>query len=444
MHISNETGTHGRPDPSEGRHPSHGEVPADGGLQALAQFREEAQQGEQKKSPVKDEEYALPEFDELISESPVTQDLNEDARREAIEMAEELDFDDPVNVMNYGLEEQQAASEVTRKFIQDVRATDLKKVGTYLTDANRAMQELNFGDMKPTGFEALLRKVLPKRATDAIDRFSDKHQQVSDVLDEQSVACGQEREKLLEARTQAQEKVDENAELYKTMSKMIAAAELRHAREKKEVELFKKKNAGTRDQDVLRQMELRDKTLTLQARHINSMKAFRTEMNNSTRTFQEQIDHIDLQIQNINDQQTFNRIVWDNTALMIMIDAKTADSVKAVKYNRETVQRLLEDRADNVEGTCQAIRNEAQAGVVDVAVMEAVTLKNLKLIKDRIEGYKAIREAMEKGDRAYERMEKFLDLSKQMAVAVTSDDEAALEKLMSEADSSLKTPRQES
>lgn len=399
-----------------------------GAARQVAHADEKAVDEKRERTPESDDGMQMPPLEELVAESGVAQDLNEKARREAFEIAKRLKFGDPLTAMNFGLEEQEAASRVTKKFIDDVRMTDLEAVAHHATEGNRVMEQLEFGNLKPGFWEGVARKVLPGRASKVVEDFISKHQALSEVLDERSRAYAEEKLKLEEARKKADAKKVENEKIYDELSKKVAAAEFAHAADKKRVEEFKHENESTRDPALLRRIQEMDKMLTLQARRINTLKASRTEINNATATFSEQIDAIDLQIQMINDQQYFNRLVWENTALMAMIDAKTRGSVQAVKYNRETIEKLLSERSDSVAETVQRILEEAHAGVVDVGVLEAVTLKNIQMNAARIKGYHDIREKMKRTGEVMEELDRELKAAQELSAAASTEDlDAVLE-----------------
>jgi hypothetical protein len=107
---------------------------------------------------------------------------------------------------------------------------------------------------------------------------------------------------------------------------------------------------------------------------------------------------------------------------MAMIDAKTKGSVQAVKYNRETIERLLTERSDSVADTVRRIIDEAHAGVVDVAVLEGVTLKNIQMNAERIKGYHDIREKMKKTGEVMEQLDRELKAAQELSAAASQED----------------------
>jgi uncharacterized protein YaaN involved in tellurite resistance len=407
-------------------HPeSDAPTPQSGGSAEAYEEQTVSAKTEKKKSD--SDEFEMPELEDLLDEAPTAQNLSAEDQELAHQLAESIDTDNPIAIMNFGLEDQEQASSVTRKFLEHVRATDLDSFAEFATQGNTIMKELDFGDLKPNMAQRVINSILPGRAGKMVEEFFAKHQQLSEILDERNQAYADEKLKLEEARTQAATQIEESVHVYQNTSKKVGALELAYAIEKRKVKKFKADNKDTQDPEKLRQMTRMDKGLTLQARRLNTLKAGKTEINNATRTFQEQVDAIDLQIENINDQKYFNELVWNNTALMLLIDQKTKGSVNAVKFTRKTLEKLLEDRADSVADTVLEILEEAKAGVVDVSVLEAVTMKNIEMNLARVKGYHSIREKMAATGEVMQNLERELNKARELAAASTSEELDALE-----------------
>jgi hypothetical protein len=134
-----------------------------------------------------------------------------------------------------------------------------------------------------------------------------------------------------------------------------------------------------------------------------------------------------VQVQLINDQQYFNQLVWNGTALMAIIDAKTRGSVEAIQYNRKLVEEMMKQRTEDVAETIKRILQEGEEGVANVEVFQVVTLKNIEMNAQRIKGYHNIREKMAMTKRMMEEMDEALKASKGLSAAQTDED---IEKVM--------------
>jgi hypothetical protein len=367
--------------------------------------------------------FQMPTLEKLVEGTSVAKGLKKRGKAEAYALAKELTDKSSLDLMNVGLAEQEAATEVTKKFIEDVKITDLEKFAQFATDGNKVMEQLNFGGLK----QAWYKKFLPGRASKAVDGFINQQQSLSEVLDQRNRAYAEEKLQLEEARRRAEAKKKDNEENYDKMSQKIGALEILYEAEKERVKQFKETHQDSSDPAVQRRMTEMDKKLALLSRHVNTQVAARTEINNQIATFQEQIDAIDVQVQLINDQQYFTQLVWNGTALMAIIDAKTRGSVEAIKYNRELVENMMRQRTEDVAETIKKILQEGEQGVADVSVFQVVTLKNIEMNAQRIKGYHNIREKMAMTKRMMEEMDEALKASKGLSAAQTDED---IEKVM--------------
>jgi uncharacterized protein YaaN involved in tellurite resistance len=385
-----------------------------------------AEQTESQKEDSADEDvdgFQMPTLEKLVEGTSVAKGLKKRSKAEAYALANELKDKSSLDLMNVGLAEQEAATEVTKKFIDDVKITDLEKFADFATQGNKVMEQLNFGDLKPTWYQ----KLLGKKASKTVDAFINRQQTLSEVLEERNRAYSEEKMQLEEARRRAEAKKKDNEENYDKMSQKIGALEILYEAEKERVRQFKETHQDSSDPAVQRRMTEMDKKLALLSRHVNTQVAARTEINNQIATFQEQIDAIDVQVQLINDQQYFNQLVWNGTALMAIIDAKTRGSVEAIQYNRKLVEEMMKQRTEDVAETIKRILQEGEEGVANVEVFQVVTLKNIEMNAQRIKGYHNIREKMAMTKRMMEEMDEALKASKGLSAAQTDED---IEKVM--------------
>jgi len=381
---------------------------------------------ETKKEETSDEDvddFQMPSLEKLVEATSVAKGLKNRGRNEAYALAKELTDKSSIDLMNVGLAEQQEANDVTKKFIDDVKITDLEKFAEFATQGNQVMEQLKFGGLQQSWWK----KLLGGKAGKAVDEFINKHQSLSEILDERNRAYAEEKMQLEEARRRADAKKKDNEAVYDKLTNKIGGLEILYASETERVKQFKEAHQDTSDPAVQRRMTEMDKKLALLSRHVNTTVAARSEINNQIATFQEQIDAIDVQVQLINDQQYFNQLVWNGTALMAIIDAKTRGSVEAIKYNRELVETMMKQRTEDVAETIKRILHEGKEGVANVEVFQVVTLKNIEMNAQRIKGYHDIREKMAMTKRMMEEMDEALKASKGLSAAQTDED---IEKVM--------------
>jgi uncharacterized protein YaaN involved in tellurite resistance len=374
--------------------------------------------------------FVMPELGTLLGNTAVAKKLSPDRQREAYRQAADLDISDALGQANFGLELQKSASKVTRQFIDEVRGIDLENLTVLASQTNKAMQDLHIGDLKPSIFQRVTASILPKRQAQSVALYLEKHRSLSDIIEATEVAMGEERLKLEEHHQKMTHKIDENQAIYQGLSETIAVAELSYAANKKRVEELKKQLEDDPDAAQARQVNLLDQALTRQARRINTLMASRQETLTALQTMDLQLQGITSQISMIDEQVSFNRQVWDNSILMTATDRRMQDTVQAVQYNREQIEKMIKERGGNIAETLGAIMKEQGEGVVNAAVLEFAAAQLAQTNQAMIVGAKDIREKMATADELIGRMDKLLRETAHNAAAMDSADVEQLQQVL--------------
>lgn len=379
------------------------------------------------------EGFVMPELETLVGESEAVKELKPEEQLEVYEEARDLNFTDALKTMGFGLEEQKKASEITRDFIEEVRNTDLESLTAIASENNQRMEQLNIGELQPGFWQKMLRGILPHKKAEAVRAFLDKHKSLSELVNDGEVAMADERVKLETHHARMVKKIAENTETYNQLGKRTGAAELSYAASKRWVEEVKQQYEVTPNASKAREIALLDQALTRQARRINSLKASRQETLQALRTMDMQLQGIESQISMIDEAAAFNRLVWDNSVLMVATDRRMKNSVEAVEFNRQQVEKMIRTRGGNIAETLRHILKEQGEGVVNAAVLEFAAKQLLDMNKTIIKGNNDIRTKMKEADQVIERMDRLVKDAASHAALMTKEDEAALDNFLDKA-----------
>lgn len=399
-----------------------------GAAQAKAEGAAEQQE---KQKPVEQHDgFVMPALEELMQSSAVAKQLKPAELKQAYEQAALLNISDAPSVMDFGLDIQKRASQVTREFIAEARQVDLQNLTDMANKTNKAMEELGVGDMRPGIFDRAIGFFLPSSKAEQVKTYFAKHRQLSDVINETEQGMTDERLRLLEHHGNMKLKIDENRDVYNELTNKIATAELSYAANLKMTEELKKQYEGQFDGAKAREIQLLDQALARQKRRINTLGASRLETLTALNTMDMQLEGINSQIAMIDDQSSFNRLVWDNSILMVATDKRMQNAVQAVQYNREQIEKMLKERGKNVGQTLSAIIQEQGQGVVNAAVLEYAAAEVARMNRAMITGAKELREKMNDADKVIQRMDSLLKDSAANALAMTDEDVAKLDTIL--------------
>jgi uncharacterized protein YaaN involved in tellurite resistance len=374
--------------------------------------------------------FQMPALEEIRAASQVASELTEAELQHAYEAASELDFSDPIQAMKFGLAEQEAASQVTRDFMGTLKDAGLEALSDIARAQNDRMEQLNIGELKPSLLSRLASMILPGAQAKKVTAFLDKHRSLSEIINEGEEAQATERLKLEKLQEQMKLKIDENGETYKRLTGVIAQAELRYAADLKKVAEFKEQNKESSSQAVARQMNLMDQSLAMEARRINSLKASRQETLNALTVMDFQVNRIHSQMQMIDEQRFFNRLVWDNSVMMAATNSQMQSSVQSITYNRESVEKMMTNRTEGIADTLQKVQSEEKAGVINAAVLEQAAIQLIKMNRSIIDGNKEIRDKMAAADAIIKRLDDQVKSVNKHAAAISQDDLAKLDEFM--------------
>jgi uncharacterized protein YaaN involved in tellurite resistance len=402
------------------------------GSHAVQEDQQEEQQQSKSRAPTSTSSggFEMPAMEELMANSEVAKGLDAEDQVAAYKEAEALDYRNALQTMNFGLEEQNKSSEVTREYLNEMRGVDLEEISRLLNDMNVNMQQLKIGDLEEGLAKKIIGKLFPKKQADLVKMYLEKHKSLSEIIDLGAQAMAEERMKLEEHHGKMSSKILENEENYRQLGMKVAAAEMSYARNKKEVEMMKENYQSQTDPKKAREISLLDEALTRQARRINSLKSFRQETLTALRTMDIQLSGIESQIAMIDEQAAFNRLVFDNTVLMTATDKRMKNSVDAVKYNREQVEQMLKNRSGSIADTLRKIIAEQGSGVVNAAVLEYAAQELLRMNRAIIDGNLEIRKKMKDADKVIERIDNLVKDAAAQAGAMSSEDVAKLDELL--------------
>lgn len=335
--------------------------------------------------------FVMPSLETLVDGTDVAKKLSPEQLKKAYEAAEKADLQDPTKLLDFGVNVQKKASAVAREFIKEAKDVDFDAIAELAARMNVTMEGLKIGDLKPGVLSKML-SFLPGRQQEQVKLYLAKHQDLSDLMNTMEQAMSKERIKLMEDHQRLLEKVNENRGVYEEFSETIAVAELSHEANKKHVEKLKEQYKARQDEGKAYDISQFEHGLADQARSINDLKANRLETYTALRTMALQLRGIESQIKMIDNQVTFNRLVWDNSILMTAIDKRQENAVKAVEYNRTQIEKMIKERGGSIAQTLLAVMKEQGEGVVNAAVMEFAAAQTAKLNRDMIQAAKDNRE----------------------------------------------------
>ena len=372
--------------------------------------------------------FKMPSLQVLRGGIESLQEMDEARTEEVYVAAQNINLKDRLEAIQYGYDVQQETSKLTEEFIGNMEASEVDDVAKIVQSQNAKMAELKIGDLEPKWHERLFRKVLPGKQAAKLESYLNQHKELSSIIDEGAQALADQKDKLCELYTTTVHLAERNKQLYEQLRDVIAAAELRYAAEEKYAKEFKEQHKNSKNAATTREIVQMDQLLAMFSRKINSLKAVQQETLTSGNVMDRQADSITALIQMIDEQVTFSRTAWNNTAAIASVNKKMQGTAQAIEHNRKSVEDMLKQRGGNVISTVQAILNEQKQGVVNVAVIELATQHLLALNAAIIKGNKDIRDSMKDANNSYHRMADKVQEMNRSAAAFTEQDIADLDK----------------
>jgi len=370
--------------------------------------------------------FKMPSLQVLRGKVEALEEMSPEREEKVYEAAQEINLKDRLEAISYGFDVQEETSKLTEEFIGDMQASEVADVASIVQEQNAKMAELKIGDLEPKWYE----RFLPKSQSRKLEAYLGKHRALSEVMDEGSGALADQKVKLSELYLNTTNSADKNKQLYEKLTDVIAAAELRYAAEEKFTKEFKEQHKDSKSAAITREIVQMDQLLTMFSRKINSLKAVQQETLTSGNVMDRQADSLTALIQMIDDQVTFSKTAWNNTAAIASVNKKMQGTAQAIESNRKSVEQMLKQRGGNVLATVKAVLNEQKEGVVNVAVMELATNHLLAMNAAIFQGSKEIRDRMKEADASYKKMANAVQEMNRNAAAFTDEDVEAIGKLV--------------
>lgn len=332
-------------------------------------------------SKIKDED--LPSLDEIRINPNLdkTKGLEEKDLQEALRNAKGLDIEDDKTMVDFGVEEQRAATRMAEKTVEYSRKSDFDTIKAATQEMNEKMRELNMGDLSPSFID----RFLPKAAAKRIQNVLQQHQDISETVKRSLQALAEEKKKLITYRAAAEQDINESLELIRRFDVKISELELGRDAFKKRVDKFVDENKDKTDEKTTQKLKHFEMVKGLLERKVTDLEAARTDQFTTIENLRNLQGTYNVLILSAEDQANYCRQAWNNTVSILTHAARQKGVQEAIDSQRETAGMWLKARGDATVKTVENTMRVLQTSVVDLErVKESIDKAeeaNLKLIE---------------------------------------------------------------
>lgn len=326
---------------------------------------------------------ALQQVSDTLSKELSQVDEAQKAKIDAIRQSFKLIEAEPAQLITYGASAQQGMSDLAETMLQNVRVKDAGYAGEAVQEM---MDQIMSVDVDHTSLEKKLFGLI-----NPFRKFIRRYQSVQSQVDAVAKKLDNNKLDLLKRATWLEEQFKENTSLFEEITNYVLAgdAEIQHVREEQLPVL--KQQAEASAEDLLTAQKVSDLNNKLERfeRKVHELKKIRMSAVQRFARIRIMQDAAYSEIENIDTIVNHALPEWKDqlsTAIDLYHMKKASDTSKAVT---DSVNKLMQQGAQQLEKTVGQIKEQQQRGVIDMESLKQVnqslvnTLKNTLAIQEK-------------------------------------------------------------
>ena len=361
------------------------------------------------KSSENSEEEAEEEKDQVVA-------LEDEMKKEGIELHHELDdakqakveilaeeIKDRHSVIFFGARAQEAINRVSESMLQGVKSKDLGYAGENLNQLVTTLKGFDIDELDPTKKQGFFSKLFGFASP--VERFLSKYDDVRVQIDKIVDDLEEKKSKLLTDITALERLYKANFEFIKDLDQYIAAGVYKLKILNEELKELEKEAAGSAKLE--KKLGVRDKRALITAleARVHDLKLSRVVALQSLPSIRLIQDNNKTLVEKINSTLVNTLPLWKNQlaqAVTIFRSKKASESIKAAN---DFTNELLEDNAKKLKEATKEITEQANRGVFDIESIKKANQTLIESINESLDiTYKA-KEARRKAEEELKQIE---------------------------------------
>lgn len=317
----------------------------------------------------------LPKAEETAKTEKVIDQLTEEDKEKAIQLAKQIDPNDQQSIIAFGTEAQKKLHDFSHSMLKHVENKDVGEIGSVLKDLMKKLEEVNPEELAPEkqGFFARIFGKLSR----SVNEILTKYQKTGAQIDRISVKLERSKDALVHDNRLLQELFVKNKDFYDALNVYIAAGEVKLAELETEIiPQLKQKAEQTQNQMVFQEVNDMIQFSQRLEKRVHDLKL-------SRQITLQTAPQIRL-IQNTN-QALVEKIqssiltaipLWKNQIAIALTLMRQRKAVEAQKQVTQTTNELLLKNAEMLKTNTIETAKENERGLIDVETLKQ-TQENL-------------------------------------------------------------------
>ncbi len=317
----------------------------------------------------------LPKAEETAKTEKVIDQLTEEDKEKAIQLAKQIDPNDQQAIIAFGTEAQKKLHDFSHSMLKHVENKDVGEIGSVLKDLMKKLEEVNPEELAPEkqGFFARIFGKLSR----SVNEILTKYQKTGAQIDRISVKLERSKDALVHDNRLLQELFVKNKDFYDALNVYIAAGEVKLAELETEIiPQLKQKAEQTQNQMVFQEVNDMIQFSQRLEKRVHDLKL-------SRQITLQTAPQIRL-IQNTN-QALVEKIqssiltaipLWKNQIAIALTLMRQRKAVEAQKQVTQTTNELLLKNAEMLKTNTIETAKENERGLIDVETLKQ-TQENL-------------------------------------------------------------------
>ncbi|PRY83945.1 toxic anion resistance protein [Alkalibacterium olivapovliticus] len=295
--------------------------------------------------------------------------LNETRKKQAYELAKQIDTSNTDALLNYGAQAQQKLGDFSHSVLNHVQNQETNHIGETLNDLMFRLNEADPNELKAENkniFKKMFRKI-----NRSIYETTAKYQKIGAQVDKIAVKLDKERELLLKDNVMLEDLYEKNYDYFEALNVYIAAGEVKIEELSNEVIPQAVKHAETSGN----QMEVQKVNDLNQ--FLNRLDKRVYDLKTARQMTIQQAPQIRL-IQNTNQalsekiQTSINTAIplWKNQIVVALTLLRQKEAVTAQRQVSETTNDLLTKNSEMLKQSSIETAHENERGIIDIETLE--------------------------------------------------------------------------
>lgn len=309
--------------------------------------------------------------------------LPEEQKKQAENLAEQIDFTDTDSVLNYGSAAQQKIGDFSHQVLDHVQNQETGEIGQSINDLMFHLKESDPDELAKEEGNFISR--LFKNAKKSVYEKTAKYQKIGAQVDNIALQLDSQKDYLLEDNKMLAELYEKNLEYYKALNIYIAAGELR-LQELEETIIPKalKEAENKSDQMLVQQVNDLNQYVNRLDKRVHDLKVTR-------QITLQQAPQIRL-IQNTNQalaeriQTSINTAIplWKNQIVISLTLLRKQDAVAAQRQVSDATNEMLKKNSEMLKQSSIDTARETERAVIDIETLEKTQSDLIESLKETL------------------------------------------------------------